>query len=142
MSEARAKSGVLFFVFVVMLGMVLGSLVAMLRRMQAVGVRQMGVVTGLVVVVLAVMLRGRAMMFGRLFVVLGRGLVMRAAFVAFAHIILHSPKWACMRTMITFPYAAVTLRCRFCAADIHPVFSKISRPISMRRISLVPAPIS
>jgi hypothetical protein len=103
------KSGVLFFVFVVMLGMVLGGLVAMLRRMQAVSVRQMGVVAGLVVVVLAVMLRGRAMMFGRLFVVLGRSLVMAAAFVAFAHIILHSPKWACARTMIIFPYVAVTL---------------------------------
>jgi hypothetical protein len=103
------KSGVLFFVFVVMLGMVLGSLVAMLRRMQAVGVRQMGVVTGLVMVVLAVMLCGGAMMFGRLFVVLGRGLVMRAAFVAFAHIILHSPKWAYVRTMMTFPNGVVTL---------------------------------
>ena len=54
----------LLLVLVVMLGMVLGRLVAMLRRMQAVGVRQVGVVTGLVVVVLAVMLGGRAMMFG------------------------------------------------------------------------------
>ena len=100
---------VLVFMLVVMLGMVLGGLVAMMRRMQAVGVRQVGVVTGLVVVVLAVMLGGRAMMFGGFLVVLGCGLVMAAAFVAFAHIILHSPKWAYARTMMRFPYGVVTL---------------------------------
>ena len=89
---------VLVFVLVVMLGMVLGGLVAMMRRMQAVGVREVGVVTGLVMVVLAVVPGGRAMMFGGFLVVLGCGLVMAAAFVAFAHIILHSPKWAYART--------------------------------------------
>ena len=94
---------------VVMLGMVLGGLMTVLRRVQAVGVRQVGVVTGLVMVVLAVVLCSRAMMFGRLFVVLGRSLVMAAAFVAFAHIILHSPNWACVWTMMTFPYVVVTL---------------------------------
>jgi hypothetical protein len=86
------------FVLVVMLGMVLGGLVAVMRRMQAVGVRQVGVVAGLVVIVVAVVLGGGAMMFGGFLVMLGCGLVMAAAFVAFAHIILHSPKWACMRT--------------------------------------------
>ena len=99
----------LFFVLVVMLGMVLGGLVAVVRRVQAVGVRQVGVMTRLVMVVLAVVLGGRAMMFGGFLVVLGRGLVMRAAFMAFAHIVLHAPKWACVQTMITFPYVAVTL---------------------------------
>jgi hypothetical protein len=91
---------VLFFVLVlvVMLGMVFGGLVAVMRRMQAVGVRQVGVMTGLVVVVVAVVLGGRAMMLGGFLVVLGCCLVMAAAFVAFAHIILHSPKWACRRT--------------------------------------------
>jgi hypothetical protein len=91
------------FVLVVMLGMVLGGLVAMLRRVQAVGVREVGVVTGLVMVVLAIVLGGRAMMFGGFLVMLGCGLVMAAAFVAFAHIILHSPKWACVRTYDDIP---------------------------------------
>jgi hypothetical protein len=100
---------VLFFVFVVMLGMMLGGLVAVMRRMQAVSVRQVRVVTGLMVVVIAVVLCGRAMMFGGFLVMLGCGLVMAAAFVAFAHVILHSPKWACMRTMMTFPNVALTL---------------------------------
>jgi hypothetical protein len=100
---------VFVLVLVVMLGMVLGGLVAMMRRVQAVSVRQVGVMTGLVVVVLAVMLGGRAMMFSGFLMVLGCGLVMAAAFVAFAHIILHSPKWAYVRTMMTFPNGVVTL---------------------------------
>ena len=110
-ANALLKSviSLLAIVLVVMLGVVLGGLVAMMRRMQAVGVRQVGVVTRLVVVVLAVVLGGRAVMFRRLFVVFGGGLVVRAAFVAFAHIILHAPRWACVRTMIIFPYVAVTL---------------------------------
>jgi len=49
------------------------------------------------------------MMFRGFLVMLGCGLVVAAAFMVFAHVILHSPKWACARKMMTFPYGAVTL---------------------------------
>jgi hypothetical protein len=80
---------VLFFVLVrMMLGVVLRGFMTMVGRVQAVGVRHMGVMTGLVVITVLVVLRGFAMMLCGLFVMVGRGLVMRAAFVTFRHIVL------------------------------------------------------
>jgi hypothetical protein len=80
---------VLFFVLVsVMLGVVFGGLVTVMGRVQAVGVRHMGVMTGLVVIVVLVVLRGFAMMLRGFFVMVRRGFVMRDAFVRFRHVIL------------------------------------------------------
>jgi len=83
----RLRVLVLFFVRV-MLGVVLRGFMTMVGRVQAVGVRHMGVMTSLVVITVLVVLRGLAMMLCGLFVMVGRGLVMRAALVSLRHIVL------------------------------------------------------
>jgi len=72
----------------VMLGMVLRGLMAVMRRVQAVSMRHVGVMTGLVVIVAFVVLRSLAMMLCGLFVMLRRGLVVGAAFVRLRHVVL------------------------------------------------------
>jgi hypothetical protein len=72
---------VLGFVLAMMLGVLLGRLVRMMRGMQAVGMRHMGVMTGLLMLAALVVLGGFAVMVGRALVMLGRRLVMLAAVV-------------------------------------------------------------
>jgi hypothetical protein len=80
---------VLFLVLVgVVLGVMLGGLVAVMRGVQAVRVGEVGVMPGLVVIAVLVVLRGFAVMLGGFLVVFGRGLVMRAALVRLCHVVL------------------------------------------------------
>jgi hypothetical protein len=72
---------VLGFVLAMMLGVLLGRLVRMMRGMQAVGMRHMGVMTGLLMLAAVIVLGGFAVMVGRALVMLGRRLVMLAAVV-------------------------------------------------------------
>jgi hypothetical protein len=64
-----------------MLGVLLGRLMRMVRGMQAMGMRHMGVMTGLLMLAALVVLGGFAVMVGRALVVLGRRLVVLAAVV-------------------------------------------------------------
>jgi hypothetical protein len=70
----------------VMFGVVLGSLLAVMAGMQAVGVRHMRMVAGLLMIAGLVMLGRLTMMKRRILVVLGRGLVVIAALVCRAHV--------------------------------------------------------
>jgi hypothetical protein len=72
---------VLGFVLAMMLGVLLGRLMRMVRGMQAMGMRHMGVMTGLLMLAALVVLGGFAVMVGRALVVLGRRLVVLAAVV-------------------------------------------------------------
>src|SRR5262245_60545820 len=72
----------------VMHRMMLGGLVAVMRRVQAVGMRQVGVVTRLGVIALLVVLGGFAVMLGGFLVVLRGGLVMDATLVPLGHVVL------------------------------------------------------
>ncbi len=67
--------------FAVVLGVVLGGLVRRVGGVQAMGVREMRVVAALLVLALLVVLRGLAMMMGRLGMMLGRRFVMLAVLV-------------------------------------------------------------
>jgi hypothetical protein len=74
-------------VLAVMLGVLLGGLVGMMRGMQAVGMGDMRVMTGLFMLAAIIVLGRFAVMVGRALVVLGRRLVMLAAMVGLgAHV--------------------------------------------------------
>jgi len=75
------------FVVFVVLGVVFRRLMAVMGRMQAVRVCDMGVVPSLLMVPGIVMLGGFAVMMGGVLMVLGRGLVMLATFVLLAHLV-------------------------------------------------------
>ena len=64
-----------------MLGVLLGGLVGMMRGMQAVGMGDMRVMTGLFMLAAIIVLGRFAVMVGRALMVLGRRLVMLAAMV-------------------------------------------------------------
>jgi hypothetical protein len=80
---AGRASLVVLGVLAVMLGVLLCRLVGMMRGMQAVGMRHMGVMTGLFMLAALVVLGRFAVMVGRALMMLRRRLVMLAAVVGF-----------------------------------------------------------
>jgi hypothetical protein len=81
LAAGRRLLVVLGFVLAVMLGVLLGRLMRMVRGMEAMGMRHMSVMTGLLVLAAIIMLGGFAVMVGRALMMLGRRLVMLAAVV-------------------------------------------------------------
>jgi hypothetical protein len=71
-----------------MIGVVLGSFVTVMGRMQSVGVRNVRVMSGLFMVAGVVMFRCLAMVASRVFVMLGGRMMVVAAFVLRAHVAL------------------------------------------------------
>jgi hypothetical protein len=80
-AAGRGLLVVLGCVLAVMLGVLLGRLVGMVRGMQAMGMRDMGVMTGLLMLAAIIVLGGFAVMVGRALMLPGRRLVMLAAVV-------------------------------------------------------------